>query len=454
MNRLPFILTAVCSFLMTACPMQKHAPETIFKNVNIIDVVNGKTIRQQDVIIRDGMITSIGTAKAHKKSTVINGEGKYLLPGLTEMHAHIPTPEQEGEAYIQDVLFLYLSQGVTTIRGMLGDPYHLQLKQDIADKKILSPRIYTSSPSLNGGTVKSKEEAITKVRQYKTAGYDFLKIHPGITLAAWEGVEATAKEVNIPFAGHVPIEVGIHRALEAGYATIDHLDGYLQGLVPESKDIDPASGGFFAYNFTDEIDISLLETLVAKTKRLGVSVVPTQTLFTRWFSPTSPAENLLEPEMKYMPSKIRFAWRQNKERMLSNKDYNKEQWERFISIREAILREMDKQDVTFLLGSDAPQVMNVPGFSIHHEMKDMSNIGIPNEKIIRSGTINPAVFFGDEDNFGSIKIGASADLVLLNSNPLDDINHSKDIEGVMLRGNWLSKEFISARLNEITAKNK
>lgn len=454
MGKLIFVLFSIFTFSFTNCPKLKLQPETIIQSVNIIDVENGSIIFEQDVVIKEGKIAAIGKSKPHEKSHIIQADGKYLMPGLTEMHAHIPTPETEDKSYVEDVLFLYLSQGVTTIRGMLGDPFHLQLKKDIDKGIILSPRVYTSSPSLNGGTIKTKEEAIERVKQYKNDGYDFLKIHPGITLSTWEGVEETAKEVGIPFSGHVPIEVGIHRALESGYSTIDHLDGYLEGLVPKDLKIDPSSGGFFGYNFTDDINVELIKELVAKTKKLNVAVVPTQTLFTRWFSPTDPNENMKEPEMKYMPSKVRFSWRQNKERMISNEDYNIEKWKKFISIRNAVLKEMDKQDITFLLGSDAPQVMNVPGFSIHHEMKDMANAGISTNKIIKSGTINPALFFGEEENYGAIKNGASADLILLNKNPLENINNSTDIHGVMVRGQWLSKQSIESRLAEIADRNK
>ena len=115
---------------------------------------------------------------------------------------------------------------------------------------------------------------------------------------------------------------------------------------------------------------------------------------------------------------------------------------------------MDKQNITFLLGSDAPQVMNVPGFSLHHEMKDMANAGISNDKILKSGTVNPAIFFGEKDNWGVIKHGASADLILLANNPLESISNSTQIEGVMVRGDWLSRNAIDSRLAKIAEKNK
>lgn len=454
MAKLLFLFLSVCSFLFTNCPKKKQGSETIIQNVSIISMVPDEEIRVADVIIQQDKIAFIGKSNPHRKSEIIDGTGKFLMPGLTEMHAHIPTPEDDDDTLVRETLFLYLSQGVTTIRGMLGDPYHLKLKDLIKTGDILSPRVYTSSPSLNGNTIKTAEEAKQKVTQYKSDGYDFLKIHPGITLENWKVIESTAKEVGIPFAGHVPIEVGINRAIESGYATIDHLDGYIEGLVPIESNMDPAGGGFFGYNFTPVLDKSKIKTLVSKTLENNIASVPTQTLFTRWFSPTDPAENMQDAEMKYMPSKTRFTWRQNKEMLIGHKDYSVEQWQEFINYRKDILKEMDQQGVTFLLGSDAPQVMNVPGFSIHREMEAMAQAGISNQKIIESGTINPSHFFNANGEYGIIKKNASADLILVNGNPFLTLKNAQDISGVMVRGKWLSKKDIDKRLSEIALRNR
>jgi len=313
----------------------------------------------------------------------------------------------------------------------------------------LGPRIYTSSPSLNGNNLTSPELAKEKVTQYQKDGYDFLKIHPGIKLEVWEEIEKTAKEVGIPYAGHVPVEVGIHRALESKYQTVDHLDGYIEGLVPASVGVNPNANGFFGYNFANLADVERIEQLVAKTLENGVGIVTTQTLFTRWFSP-EPAEKLAaEPEMKYMPPKTLYAWRQNKSRMISAENYNEEQWKSFLDLRVRILKEMDQKGVLLLLGSDAPQVFNVPGFSIHHELLAMSDAGISNINLLRSGTSSPAVFFNAKGQYGTIEKGAAADLLLLNSNPLENLASTSDIAGVMVGTNWLSRAEIDLRLAEI-----
>ena len=445
---------ANCNEKVASTISEKSTIDFLIKNVSILPMTSEEVLSPQDVFIRDGKIISIGKSIPSKTAKVIDGTGKFLMPGLTEMHAHIPIVARDGEAVVKETLFLYLSQGVTNIRGMLGDPYHLELRKLANEKRILSPRIYTSSPSLNGVSIKTPEEAIEKVKQYKKEGYDFLKIHPGIKIEVWDAVEQTAKAVGIPYAGHVPVEVGIHRALDAKYKTIDHMDGYLEGLVPPYARVDPTANGFFGYNFTDLLDEKLMEELVDKTVKNKVAVIPTQTLFSRWFSPTPIEELANAEEMKYMSPKTRYTWVQSKKRYSGGEDFTKERWERFFQIRTKLLQMMDKKGVTFLLGSDAPQVFNVPGFSIHHEMQEMANAGISNYKILESGTSSPAAFFGASGEYGVIKKDATADLILLNGNPLEDISQAKNIVGVMLGKKWLSKDFIKKELEKIALNYK
>ena len=453
MNKLLLFFLVLISYQCTA-PAPYDGDELVINNATIITMTSSGVLDKQNIVIRADTIFHIGKYTASPNAISIDGSGKYVMPGLTEMHAHIPVAEEGNDTLVKETLFLYLSQGVTTIRGMLGNPYHLDLKKQVANDELLSPRIYTSSPSLNGGTVTTPEEAIEKVRKYAADGYDFLKIHPGIKLEVWNALEETAESVGIPYAGHVPVEVGIHRALEGPYATIDHLDGFIDGLALENKNFEKDAGGFFGYGFTDMVDKGMIKNLVSKTKSQNVAVVPTQTLFTRWFSPTDPSEMMQAVEMKYMPAKTRFTWRQNKERMISDDDYNKETWEKYIGIRKSLLKEMDHQGVNFLLGSDAPQVMNVPGFSIHHEMAAMADAGISNRKILASGTVEPAKFFGAEGEYGQIKIGASADLILLDGNPLVDISNTKKISEIVLRGKLITKSEIDARLAQIALRNQ
>ena len=432
------------------------AQSVVISEVRIVNVRDGSVSVPVNILISDDRIMEISRDNnllSRPGATVIDGSGNYATPGLSEMHAHIPSPNQ-GSEYTRDVLFLYLSNGITNIRGMLGHPSHLELRENAMHNELLSPRIYTSSPSLNGNSIPSIEVARDKVQQYADEGYDFLKIHPGIKLDVFREIVRVADDYGIEFSGHVPVDVGIRRALEFGYGTVDHVDGFLEGLVPESARVDPNDNGFFGFNFTDLADEEMIPELAGLARENRVWVVPTQSLFDRWFSPLDPDDLAKEPEMKYMPRETIVAWVKSKKDLIGSGEYNAEKWRRFNSIRHRLIKSLHDRGYGLLLGSDAPQVFNVPGFSIHHEMQGMKMAGLSNLEILRTGTINPAIYMGMEGQFGEIVRGASADIILTRGNPLEDLSALKEIEGVMVRGNWLSKDDINDRLKEIAAKNK
>ncbi len=454
--------TIALLFVLTACQTtqksgsQSAADDIAFVGVDVLPMTGNTVLRDQTVLISEGKIRTIGPVdevELARGVQQIDGEGRYLMPGLAEMHAHIPVPQEGDDTQVQETLFLYLSNGITLIRGMLGNPYHLDLKEQIAAGSILSPRVYTSSPSMNGNSVQSKEEAAEKVRQYAADGYDFLKIHPGIQLDVFEVLVQTAREEGIPFSGHVPTAVGVERAIDFRYASIDHLDGYIDGLVPRTPDFDPDGGGLFGYSFTEQCDPEFIPTLVQRTKEAGVWIVPTQSLLVRWMSPQGGAEMMAQAEMQYMPPGTRFSWRRAKDDVISDASYDENQAKAYISLRQQLLKEMERQGVNLLLGSDAPQILNVPGFSIQHEMQTMAEAGVSNFTILESGTANPARFFGAEGQFGTVTEGAAADLILLSGNPIDNLEHMQRPEGVMVHGQWLDRATIDERLAEIARRH-
>lgn len=436
---------------------QSSAPESFngdyaLQGVNVVDVVSGEIKLNQTVIVKDGKIANINSGESsYEVKTVIEAEGKYIMPGLAEMHAHIPQPAP-GSDITREVLFLYLSNGITTIRGMLGHPSHLDLRDQVMSGEVLGPRIYTSGPSLNGNSVQTVEAARTMVTDQQQAGYDFMKLHPGLKLEVFDEIVKTANEVGIPYAGHVSVDVGVVHAIESNYASIDHVDGFLEGLVPDAENVDPNANGFFGFDFTTKADTSTITRLVQLSKENEVWVVPTQSLFERWFSPTDPDEMGQAPEMQYMPASTVASWVRSKKNIIGQSNFTNEQWEQFVDIRRQLISRLHEEGKGLLLGSDAPQVFNVPGFSIHHEMAGMARSGLSTIDIIRSGTLNPAVFFDQEDQFGQIKEGYSADFVLLDGNPVASLDNIRNPLGVMVRGKWLSREFIDQELAKIAER--
>lgn len=446
------LITGLLSILSCSQSQERiSASAILLQHVNVVDVQNGDIIKDVHVVVDSGRISQIlkRVSKPEAFGHRIDGKGQYLMPGLAEMHAHIPSPPTT-QLRTEHTLYLYLANGITTIRGMLGHPSHIVLKQLVAKGNILGPRIFTSSPSLNGNSVKSVEEARSKVSEYARLNYDFLKIHPGIKLEVFEALVETARKEGISFAGHVPVDVGIVRALESGYATIDHVDGFLEGLVPAEANVAADANGFFGYNFTALADTTKIDELVKLSRDHKVWIVPTQTLFERWFAPTTADEMLSEPEMVYMPRAILNIWRQRKiESTGPNSGFDETQWQQFNRIRRKLIKSIQENGQGLLLGSDAPQLFNVPGFSIHHEMATMVEAGLTPLEVIQSGTINVAEYLGMQDKMGRIEEGMIADAILLRSNPLDDVGALKELSGVMLRGKWISKAEIDHALNEI-----
>ncbi|MFM8449011.1 MAG: amidohydrolase family protein [Haliscomenobacter sp.] len=433
---------------------QVTAPEIAIIHVHVLPMTGKKVLHDQTVLIRSSVIYKIGPSariKPIENALVIDGTGKYLMPGISEMHAHIPLPDERNNELVRETMLLYLSQGVTLIRGMLGDPFHLTLQDQVSTGQLLGPRIYTASPSLSGATARTPEEAVQKVWQYKKDNYDFLKIHPGISLATMEAIVRTAKEAGMPFAGHVPQEVGIHRALEMGYASIDHLDGYVEGLAPSAAT--PAAGSWFGYNQVNEVNAKKIPALVKATRKSGTWIVPTESLLEQWYSPLSGLELVNLPEMRYMPAGTRLKWRTFKQQLNTTPGYNRDTAAAFIALRRQILRAMEKKKVNLLLGSDSPQVGQVPGFSIHREMQALAAAGLSNYSILRSGTANPARFFGKEGTYGTVVPLATADLLLLDANPMDDIKNMQRIAGVLVQGRWMSAPWLAQRLAIIEARH-
>ncbi len=437
-------------FAMFSSTAQTPGSETIFRNVNVIPMTEETVIRNQDVVVKNGEITAIGntgTVKFKKDARIIEANGKYLMPGLAELHAHVP-PVDDMEP-MKEVLKLFLYNGITTIRGMLGHPRHLELRSKIKSGEIIGPHFYTSGPSFNGNSVKTPEAGADMVRNQKQAGYDFLKLHPGLTKENFEAIAKTAKEINIPFAGHVSFDVGVWRAIEAGYASIDHLDGFVESLVPGIENIPEQQTGLFGMYIAKKAEESKIPALMKALKEKNIWVVPTQALAERWFSPHKDEDAFArEPEMIYMKEETLKNWVNSKKNVMANPNYNAEEINKFIELRRKLIYECQRNGVGLLLGSDGPQVFNVPGFSVHHELKYMVDAGLTPYQALQSGTVNVAKYF-NLNNSGLIKEGYVSDLILLEGNPLENIGNTTKIAGVMLGKHWISKQEMAAELKKL-----
>lgn len=422
--------------------------ELVILSVNVIPMDEERVLPNLTVVIRDGKITAMGAKVRYSKSAfVIDGTGKYLIPGLAEMHAHVP-PVDDLEP-MKEVLFLFAANGITTIRGMLGHPRHLELRSMINRGEINGPRFYTTGPSFNGISVKSAEAGAEMVRKQKEAGYDYLKLHPGLNKETFPAIASTAKEVGIPFVGHVSYAVGVWDAIAAGYSSIDHLDGFVEALVPGIDALTEQQVGLFGMFVGHRADATGIPSLMKALKEKNIWVVPTQSLAERWFAPGYDADSFRDdPHSKYMNPKTVEQWIQSKKNLQANPMYQAEQVEKLIALRRKLILECQKNGIGLLLGCDAPQVFNVPGFSTHHELGYLVGSGLTPYQALRTGTVNVARYLNLE-HAGVIRTGALADLVLLNANPLTDIQNTQTIQGVVVNGRWLSRQEIDDGLKKL-----
>ena len=416
--------------------IQASYSQTVFENTTVITMQGEEVLANHSVLVEGDRIMAVapaGELQVPEGSTVVDGSGKYLMPGLAEMHGHIPSPNSP-QAYTENVLFLYVAAGITTVRGMLGYPNQLELKEKINEGLIMGPNLYLAGPSFNGNSVSSPEQAVEKVRQQVKEEWDLLKVHPGLTRAEYDAMANTANELGIRFGGHVPEAVGLLHALEMNQETFDHIDGYIRYFEASDKPITQAQ----------------LQEAVQMTKDAGAWIVPTQALWNTIIGASDLDAQKNFDELKYMPPQMIQSWINSVEQRIPDSQEGRETAMLHAENRRKLLKAMNEHDVNILMGTDAPQLFSVPGFSIHRELEEMVAAEMSPYEIIKSGTYNVGQYFSNEDDFGTIAEGQRADLILVNENPLEDVGHIRNHSGVMVQGKWLSKEEIDKQLEKIS----
>jgi imidazolonepropionase-like amidohydrolase len=440
-------------------PAAQDGPLAI-TNVTVLPMDGERTLADQTVIVQGGRIRAVGpaaTTTVPAGATRIDGRGKYLMPGLAEMHAHVP-PGSPTDEQLADIMFLYIANGITTIRGMLGAPYQIALKEKLASGAMLGPRFFPAAPSLNGNSAPTPEAGVAHVRAARAVGYDLMKIHPGVSRATWDAATAELRATGMTFGGHVPADVGVVHAIESGIATIDHVDGYLEASVRDSAIY--ATPGATLGAVIDAIDPAKFAALARLARERNVYHVPTMYLWENFYNDRTPEELAALPEMAYVSGQQVNAW-MNQKRARARADeaqaMTPARRARYLALRRQMLKALADAGAPLLMGTDSPQMFNVPGYALHRELLVAREAGLTTYQILESGTRNVGRYVREslkqDGAFGTVAVGQWADLVLLDADPLADLTNLARRTGVLVRGRWVGAAEIAAGLERIRAKH-
>ena len=411
---------------------------TAFMNVNVVPMDAERVLKSQTVIVRGDRIEKIGPAaitRVPKGALRIDGRGKYLMPGLVDMHVHAFNDDRTW--------LLYVANGVTSVRNMAGQPRLLELRQKIATGEIVGPNLYTCGPLLMG----YKDPAAVKrvVQEQINAGYDCLKIYNAFDWSeeAYDTAVETAIAQNRPVVGHLPYNLPLEVTLKKGRQTVEHTEQFFNAYFSKLE---------------NRFDESKIPYVVRLAKEAGVSVTATLSVYHAiglMAGESSYRELTRRPELAYVPPPVRSQWASPNNRY---KKAFKPAAVPYLLKSLSFLKEMTKAlheaGVSILLGTDASedQPFMLPGFSIHDELQELVSAGLTPFEAVKAGTSNAARLLSPSEQFGTVSTGKRADLILVERNPLEDVANITRRAGVMVRGQWMPERELQSRLAKLRAE--
>jgi imidazolonepropionase-like amidohydrolase len=420
--------------------------------VTVIPADRERVIPDQTVLVRDGRITEMGPsirARVPAGAQRIDGRHRFLMPGLVEMHAHLP-----DEKSTEDIPLLYsklfLCNGVTTVRALRGAPNQLSLRDRIERGELLGPRLVVYGPGMLAENTPTPEAGVRQVRAEKAAGYDGVKIIEGLDPPTYRAILRAARQLGLPVAGHVPDSVGLASALAAGQRSIEHLDGFIEALAGDAPPPDASQVAPFRVvtpAILDQVDESRLPGLVAATIRARAFVVPTLVSQRVLFGDLT----LAAAGLQYLPPRMVDGWAADQARWDAN-PRPPAQVSRLTSLRNRVVAAIAGAGGQVMLGSDASRRWSVPGFSLRREVEALAAAGMTPWQLVQAATATPARYFGWQGRVGTVAVGRRADLLLVDGNPLEDAANMFRQSGVMAKGRWVARVEIDRMLGEIARR--
>jgi amidohydrolase family protein len=449
-------------------PPQTSRP-LVLTHVTVLDMTGAPARPDMAVMISGDRIAALGPSDGFRvpsDAQVVDATGKFLIPGLWDMHVHWLN---------KDYLPLFIANGVTGIRIMWGAPFHFQWRQEIEHGTLRGPRMAIGSPIVDGPTpiwpgstaVKDAAEGRQFVIQMKKDGADFIKVYSRLPRDAYFAIADESKKQGLSFAGHVPDAVSVMEASDAGQKSIEHLTGVLTACSTREEELrkgrdeawttSPSGQAVFNRASARPLNRLMLDTfspekanaLFARFVRNHTWQCPTLTVLRNMAFIQDPAIHN-DPRVKYMPPGIASGWDPAGDFRLKDRTAEDVEMQQatYRKLKE-LIGPMRRAGVEFLAGTDVLNPYCFPGFSLHDELTLLVEAGLTPMEALQAATLNPARYLGRDKDLGTIEKGKLADLLLLDASPLDDINNSKKIDAVVFGGKLLPKAELQKMLADL-----
>jgi hypothetical protein len=451
------IIPSIVTAPLKGADSQTSRSAFAFVHATVIDGTGAAAKRNQTVLVSEDRITAVGPSgkvRIPRGARSFDATGRFLIPGLWDAHVHT---RYEGI----DHLRLLVANGITSARNMSAPweylPEILRLREQIAKGDRIGPRLLTAGPILDGpgarrstnSVVSNADEARQAVRRVKREGADFVKVYDLLSRESFFAIAAEAKGQGLPFVGHLPYAVKAEEASDAGLRSIEHMDGILWASSNREDEIRrlsesrPPTRPDAAF-LHDSFSVAKLRALAERLKRNQTIVVPTLSNYWSRFEPRTEHSLLAAADrLRYVPAGYADFWKGLGAPPRGDEDTRLLFEQSLIAVRE-----LHMAGVTTLPGTDVGVPFQVPGFSLHDELSLLAKAGLSNMDVLQAATRNPARAFGLTDQ-GTIEPGMRADLVLLDANPLDNIDNTRKIRMVVARGRVLGRSDLDAMLSDI-----
>jgi imidazolonepropionase-like amidohydrolase len=476
-RRVSELVFSTFSAILLACSCSSAPPPSLaITHVTLIDGTGSAALPDMTVFVADEQIAAIGPSQSvfiPRGTKTLDATGKFLIPGLVDMHAHLmgasePTGSREF------ILPLLLANGITTVRDMGGDlDALLKLRHEIESGKLRAPRIFFAGPYLDGGppffqpslVVTNSTEAVDDVHSLISRGADFIKVQSNLSRDAYFAIADVCRRDHITFVGHVPDHVTAAEASDAGQKSIEHLTGVLRACSSAEPSLmreQFASGpkkATVGQSVNRELawQIELLQSysdeqadaLIAKFLRNQTWQVPTLILLRNDAFPTPENDPSRDSRRKYIPLQVLANWEKGtKDR---DKGATAEEFALRSRLMQASLRivgKMNAAGVAIMAGTDTTAPYVFPGSSLHEELALLVQAGLTPMQALQAATKRPAEFLGRLQTQGTMQQGKVADLLLLDANPLEDIHNTEKIRAIILRGKLLDRNSLDELLSK------